>query len=303
MSQHEANLSNLVEQMKQFVENKEDCKDKNLFTIPIMKMCLRSTDYEIDKAYALAFKYFERFEKHKINIESKDKLMQSLNSSIIKVSSSKGLKDETIILFDLFLWNPKEIDEELIPCTIAVVLDYLLRDELFQINGCFILFNLTKLKLRHLSQVRKKLIKKILNAFEWTVPIKINKLIVLGNDKLSQRIFLKFLKKSMSKNLRDQMMILKKAEFTKLNEFMNSMIIEGQSKEMKFLNLSILINEALDYLEGYVFDGKTSYCSLLPEYNEEADNEMLNKTLKDVDETKLDSGKLDSPEFESTSSN
>lgn len=154
----EANLSKLIEQMKEFIEQRDDCKKKEHFTQSMMSMCLRLKDYDIEKAYNLGLKYFERFEAKKISIESKEKLMFALNSSVIRVCSNKGLKNETIIVFELL--NTKEIDEELIPCTIAIVLDYLLRDNLFQISGCLILFDLVNLKLKHLSSIRKKLIKK-----------------------------------------------------------------------------------------------------------------------------------------------
>lgn len=161
MSQQEINLNSLVDQMKEFVEKKDDCSDKSLLTPALLKMCLRAKDYNIDKAYNLALKYVERFEHKKIQIESKEKLMQALESSIIRVACNKAsLRGETIIVFDLCSWIPKELDEELIPCMISIVLDYLLCDELFQINGCFVLFDITGLKLKHLSQIRKKLIKK-----------------------------------------------------------------------------------------------------------------------------------------------
>lgn len=301
MANPEATLNSLVEQMREFVEKKEDGTDKSLFTPLVMKMCLRSKDYDITKAYQLGLKYFERLEHQKIHIESQQKLMLVLGSDIVRVLCSKGLRSETIIVVDLCAWtNTKEIDEELIPCTIAVVLDYLLRDELFQTHGCFILFDLLHLNLKHLSQIRKRLIKKILNALEFTVPIKIKRLFILSADRISQIVFLKFLKAKMSKELRDKMMIVKKGELGKLSEFMSLLIIEGQIKfqKLKFLNLPVLVAEALalDAMPGYVFDQGTVYCSLLPTSTSEDDNEMLNASLQDVKNnggTELESPKLD----------
>lgn len=300
MANPEASLNSLVEQMREFVEKKEDCKDKALFTPLVMKMCLRSKEYDIGKAYALGLKYFERLEQQKIHIESRDKLMLALGSHIVRVLCSKGRLGETIIVFDLCSWtNTKEIEEELLPCSIAVLLDYLLRDELFQINGCFVMFDLLHLHLKHLSQIRKRLIKKIVNALEFTVPIKIKRLFVLSADKISQIVFIKFLKKAMSKELRDKLMIVKKGELSKLSEFMNLLIIEGQLKPMKFLNLPILVQEALDHMPGYVFEQGTAYCSLLPPSASADDNEMLNANLKDVPNN---GGKLDSPKLDQETS-
>ena len=153
MCQQELNLNNLVKQMNELISK----KDKHLFTPEIMKMCLRARDYDIDKAYSLGIRYVERFKQCKIKIESKTKLNEVLNSSIIRVCCCKG---ETVIIFDLCSWNSKKIADELIPATLAVVLNYLLRDELVQINGCYILFDIIDLKLKHLSQIRKKLIEK-----------------------------------------------------------------------------------------------------------------------------------------------
>lgn len=294
MANPEASLNSLVEQMRAFVEKREDCKDKALFTPLLMKMCLRSKEYDIGKAYALGLKYFERLEQQKIHIESRDKLMLALGSGIVRVLCSKGRLGETIIVFDLCAWT-KEIDEELLPCSIAVLLDYLLRDELFQIHGCFVMFDLLHLHLKHLSQIRKRLIKKIVNALEFTVPIKIKRLFVLSADKISQIVFIKFLKKAMSKELRDKLMIVKKGELGKLSEFMNLLIIEGQLKPMKFLNLPVLVQEALEHMPGYVFEQGTAYCSLLPPSVSVDDNEMLTANLKDVQNN---GGKLDAPKSE-----
>lgn len=294
MANPEASLNSLVEQMRAFVEKREDCKDKTLFTPLLMKMCLRSKEYDIGKAYALGLKYFERLEQQKIHIESRDKLMLALGSGIVRVLCSKGRLGETIIVFDLCAWT-KEIDEELLPCSIAVLLDYLLRDELFQIHGCFVMFDLLHLHLKHLSQIRKRLIKKIVNALEFTVPIKIKRLFVLSADKISQIVFIKFLKKAMSKELRDKLMIVKKGELGKLSEFMNLLIIEGQLKPMKFLNLPVLVQEALEHMPGYVFEQGTAYCSLLPPSVSVDDNEMLTANLKDVQNN---GGKLDAPKSE-----
>lgn len=96
--------------------------------------------------------------------------------------------------------------------------------------------------------------------------------------------------------LREKMIVLKKNEISKLTHFIdsNSLSVKfgGRLSEVKFLNLPILINEALDCLPGYSFDsGPTTYCcSLLSDDKEEhteTDNETLNENLsKDVEDNK-----------------
>lgn len=77
------------------------------------------------------------------------------------------------------------------------------------------------------------------------------------------------------------MIIYKKNEYTKLEEYIDLSYLaekyEGRRQEMKFLDLPLLIDEALEHMPGYSFDHTTRYYSFLSETNSD-DSETLNKS-------------------------
>lgn len=144
---------------------------------------------------------------------------------------------------------------------------------------------------------------RILNAIECTAPIKIiNKLFIITQvSSFSQMVFLKFLKKCITKELREKIMIVKKNELTKLTDFIDASSLsakyEGRQQEMKVLNLPILINEAIDYMPNYSFDsGVTTYCALQSANRDETDNETLNENLSKDSSDYKETEKFDSPD-------